>query len=427
MKSKKSRILIVLATLCLTLSGTVMNSAKASMLDQGYVNTCVDSGNNNSSSAKAGNNAPTAQTGSAGDNEKKVFDYMVQKEGFSGAGAAGATGNGAVESGFNPKADNGDCGGIFQWGYTATNGIRLNHGGCSPTDKSTWTFDNEMSNMDYELHHGYKKVAQEVGNADDPVKAADMWRIDYEQCGDQGAAQREQDAQQAYAQYGGANIKANSALLAAAGTSNGAGSDGGNSQSNSGQSSNPDCNNSSGSDAGQVSGDIVKNARALMGWFHYSQGNRTNFMSGGKKPDELKSKSDLNKDGNADCSSFVWLVLKESGYSVPANVGWYTKTMADDAKGPHKWFKQIDPKDAKPGDVIIVNEGSGEGSNGHTAIITSNWQGYDNTKCINEGGDDQTMFHNDGVCEDTIRKQFWTMLDNGDVTIAEPVKASNSK
>lgn len=209
-----------------------------------------------------------------------------------------------------------------------------------------------------------------------------------------------------------------------AGAGNAAASDGANSSGN----NNPACDNVGNADgSGQVSGDIVKNARALMGWFHYSQGNRTNFMSGGKKPDDLKSQSDLNKDGNADCSSFVWLVLKESGYSVPPNVGWYTKTMADDAKGAHKWFKQIDPKDAKPGDVIIVNEGSGEGDNGHTAIISSNWQGYDNTKCINEGGDDQTVFHNDGVCEDTIRKQFWTMLDQGEVVIAEPVKANNSK
>lgn len=207
-----------------------------------------------------------------------------------------------------------------------------------------------------------------------------------------------------------------------AGDGNAASSDGANSSGN----NNPACDNGGNSDgSGQADGDIVKLARSLMGWFHYPNPDRHNVQMV-TKDGKLNSKDDLKKDGITDCSGFVWLVLKLAGYSVPPAMGWFTGTMAQDAKGPHKWFKQIDPKDAKPGDVIIVNEGSGEGENGHTAIITENWHGYD-TKCINEGGDDETVFHNDGVCEDTIQRQFGSMLQAGDVTIAEPVKASSSK
>ena len=207
-----------------------------------------------------------------------------------------------------------------------------------------------------------------------------------------------------------------------AGDGNAASSNGANSTGN----NNPACDNGGSSDGfGQADGDIVKLARSLMGWFHYPNPDRHNVQMV-TKDGKLNSKDDLKKDGITDCSGFVWLVLKLAGYNVPPAMGWFTGTMAQDAKGPHKWFKQIDPKDAKPGDVIIVNEGSGEGENGHTAIITENWHGYD-TKCINEGGDDQTVFHNDGVVEDTIQRQFGSMLQAGDVTIAEPVKASNSK
>src|SRR5699024_12725352 len=39
---------------------------------------------------------------------KTIFDFMTKKVGMSGAGAAGVVGNALVESGFNPKASNGD-------------------------------------------------------------------------------------------------------------------------------------------------------------------------------------------------------------------------------------------------------------------------------------------------------------------------------
>lgn len=194
------------------------------------------------------------------------------------------------------------------------------------------------------------------------------------------------------------------------------------SDSTNGSFENPYCSsgNQSSTSLSETSGSVVENARKMNGWFHYSQGNRYNFMKDGKSYKELKSIDQLNKDGNTDCSGFVWLVLKVSGYKVP-ETPWTTPQQESDATGSHQYLQKIDPKEAKAGDVIIVNVGGGSGSMGHTAILTENWKGYD-TKCINEGGDDETVFHHDGVCEDTIQRQFGSLVDNGRVTIARPIK-----
>lgn len=444
MKSKKSRILIVLATLCLTLAGTVMSSAKASMFDSGYVNTCVSDGNSDNKTESGSNPTTSGATGTwtqqgsqAYNNAKKVFDYWAGK-GFSGASAAAVVGNVGTESmhEFDPTivqggghsndpASAGNAGyGLYQF----TPGAKLKQipGYTGPT------VDNENDCMwnGYQgaaISNGVKNYSglKDLGGGDDINKATELWEQKVEAAGTPNMADRISGAQKAYSMFGGSNIKANSALLAGAGTANGTGNNGGVSQSNSGNSSNPDC---PGSNSGNAipgdNGSVVSIARSLMGWFHYPHPDRHNVQMC-TKDGKLNSKDDLKKDGITDCSGFVWIVLKLAGYNVPQGMAWFTGTMAADAKGPHKWFQQIDPKDAKPGDVIIVNEGSGVGGNGHTAIITENWHGYD-TKCINEGGDDETVFHNDGVCEDTIQRQFGSMLQAGDVTIARPVK-SNGK
>lgn len=444
MKSKKSRILIVLATLCLTLSGTVMSSAKASMFDSGYVNTCVSDGNSDNKTESGSNPTTSGATGTwtqqgsqAYNNAKKVFDYWAGK-GFSGASAAAVVGNVGTESmhEFDPTivqggghsndpASAGNAGyGLYQF----TPGAKLKQipGYTGPT------VDNENDCMwnGYQgaaISNGVKNYSglKDLGGGDDINKATELWEQKVEAAGTPNMADRISGAQKAYSMFGGSNIKANSALLAGAGTANGTGNNGGVSQSNSGNSSNPDC---PGSNSGNAipgdNGSVVSIARSLMGWFHYPHPDSHNVQMC-TKDGKLNSKDDLKKDGITDCSGFVWIVLKLAGYNVPQGMAWFTGTMAADAKGPHKWFQQIDPKDAKPGDVIIVNEGSGVGGNGHTAIITENWHGYD-TKCINEGGDDETVFHNDGVCEDTIQRQFGSMLQAGDVTIARPVK-SNGK
>ena len=54
---------------------------------------------------------------------------------------------------------------------------------------------------------------------------------------------------------------------------------------------------------------------------------------------------------------------------------------AQDAKGSHKYLKEVKSSDAKAGDVVIVNVGSGVSNNGHTAILLEDWKGR-STKII---------------------------------------------
>lgn len=110
------------------------------------------------------------------------------------------------------------------------------------------------------------------------------------------------------------------------------------------------------------------------------------------------------------------VTLNKAGYKVPANMGWFTGSMASDAKGSHQYLKQISENDAKAGDIVIVNQGAGAGNNGHTAILLGKWQGKE-TKIIQEGGD--TSGH---VNEGKFGTSFSTLLDGGDVVLARPVK-----
>ncbi len=64
-------------------------------------------------------------------------------------------------------------------------------------------------------------------------------------------------------------------------------------------------------------------------------------------PDLGSDLKNPSKTGGTDCSGFVWLALNKAGYKVPANMGWFTGTMASDAKGSHQYLKQISENDAK--------------------------------------------------------------------------------
>lgn len=153
-------------------------------------------------------------------------------------------------------------------------------------------------------------------------------------------------------------------------------------------------------------GNVLKVAKSLIGYFHYSQPLRTQFGSV-ESPD---------KNGYADCSSFVWLVLTKAGYKTPANVGWFTGSMTSDARGAKQYLQEVSPSDAKAGDVVIVNLGSGVGNDGHTAILAEDWHGL-TTKIVEQGG----MNHN-GVGEGQVDLSFSYLLNGGDICLARPVK-----
>ena len=161
-------------------------------------------------------------------------------------------------------------------------------------------------------------------------------------------------------------------------------------------------------DSGSSDSNIVQTAQKMKGYFKYGQSHPS--------PDLGSDLKNPNKSGTTDCSGFVWLTLNKAGYKVPDNMGWFTGSMASDAKGSHQYLKQISESEAKAGDIVIVNQGAGAGNNGHTAILLGKWQGKD-TKIIQEGGD--TTGH---VNEGKFGTSFSTLLDGGDVVLARPVK-----
>lgn len=337
---------------------------------------------------------------------KSIFDFLVKKEGFSGAGAAGAVANASRESSFNPKAYNpgGQVAGIFQWsldgsinGGTGGKG-RISSGGYISGDgKRGLNLKNQLKLIHHELHHGYSAVRPLVGKATDPYQAAQDWSAKYEGValsdGQTKLSQLKTDAQKAYRMFGGSKYKSNNSLLGSA--ANGADS------SASDQSGDDECDD--GSDIGN-GGPLLTEAKKLLGYFTY----------GGHGPASYGGWKHPNKNGQTDCSGFVWLAMKRAGYPV-GNDAFSTPAMEADARGSHKYLKQISAKNAKPGDVIIMNVGGGSGQNGHTAIIAGKYKGYQ-TKIIEMGGTNNGHIHTSN-----IHDSFLSLIPNARITWARPV------
>lgn len=337
---------------------------------------------------------------------QSIFDFLVKKEGFSGAGAAGAVANASRESSFNPKAYNpgGKVAGIFQWSLdgsinAGTGGKgRISSGGYISGDgKRGLNLKNQLKLVHYELHHGYSAVRPLVGKATDPYQAAQDWSAKYEGValsdGQTKLSQLKTDAQKAYRMFGGSKYKSNNSLLGSA--AKGADS------SASDQSGDDECDD--GSDIGN-GGPLLTEAKKLLGYFTY----------GGHGPASYGGWKHPNKNGQTDCSGFVWLAMKRAGYPV-GNDAFSTPVMEADAKGSHRYLKQISAKNAKPGDVIIMNVGGGSGQNGHTAIIAGKYKGYQ-TKIIEMGGTNNGHIHTSN-----IHDSFLSLIPNARIIWARPV------
>lgn len=157
----------------------------------------------------------------------------------------------------------------------------------------------------------------------------------------------------------------------------------------------------------QPNNDIVSIARSWLGWFYYVQLHPSADLGDLNNP---------NKNGGTDCSGFIWLVLNKAGYRVPANMQWYTGSMTSDARGNRQWLTEINASQSRAGDVIIYNQGSGAGNNGHTAILLEPYKG-DTTQIIEMGGDSRYS----GVNVSTIGYAFGSLL-SGDRCLARAVK-----
>ena len=132
-----------------------------SIIDCDTSNRSNGGSDSSSSSSSSGNS--TAPGDFQGEVATKVFDFLTQEIGFSGAGAAGALAVAYRESNFRLDAQNpgGGVAGIFQWsGFSnGVNGNRItSEGSIKAGDTSTLTLENQLKLIKYELSNGYRKA-----------------------------------------------------------------------------------------------------------------------------------------------------------------------------------------------------------------------------------------------------------------------------
>ena len=171
---------------------------------------------------------------------------------------------------------------------------------------------------------------------------------------------------------------------------------------------------------------IVKEAKSWIGKFHYLGKNTPTSVRFFPDVKDLSDRSSIPTDHETDCSGFVWFVLTRVGIKVPK---FYTGDMENYAKAGTNHLKKIDKEDALPGDIVIMNVGSGAGGNGHTAILTTKWRGsYSNTNIVEMGGYNEDK--SDDVNTTSIEKSFKSLIDGGArITFARVtgLKKSSSK
>ncbi|WP_314576448.1 phage tail tip lysozyme [Enterococcus gilvus] len=312
---------------------------------------------------------------------KSVFPEITPE------GVSGMDGNFQQESRIDPKSvqsSNPTSGhGIAQWSGTRCTAL-MDY--AKEKGKNWDDLDLQVAFMITELK-GAHKGALEALRESDVQKATLEWEETFENAGNLQIENRVEYANHWYAVFGTNDPASDSTI------------DGGDSDGQAIPCDDSDTDNN----------DIMSVAKGWLGWFHYPHPDTHSVAQIGG--DALKP----DKEGTTDCSGYVWLVLNKANYKVPADMGWFTGTMTSDAREGHQWLKEVPENEAKAGDVVIVNQGSGIGGNGHTGILTEKWNGKA-TKIIQEGG------NGDSVNIDTFGNSFMSLLNGGDICLARPIK-----
>lgn len=325
------------------------------------------------------------------ENAKKLYDFFIKEYGATPQGASGALGNMTQESQLSPDAVEDKSRalsghGLAQWTAERTTNL-MNF--AKDKDKSWDNFGLQIEFMDSELK-GSEKGAVKALQSNSVIDATTQWQVLYERAGDPQMGNRLSYAQKWFAEFGTSDPVASDTI--------------GNASDGALESSNLACDDGSGTTSNNS---IVKAGESMKGYFYYVQQHPSADLG-----DDLLNP---NKNGGTDCSGFVWLALKKAGYKVPENMGWFTGSMASDARGAHKYLTEISEKNAKAGDIVIVNQGAGAGNNGHTAILLEDWKGKD-TNILEQGGGDSK------VNEGKFGVNFATLLNGGDVVLARAHK-----
>ncbi|MDT2525140.1 phage tail tip lysozyme [Enterococcus raffinosus] len=322
-------------------------------------------------------------------NAKSLYDTFIKEEQATPQGGAGALGALEFESRLNPKAENPSSGayGIAQWLGSRLDEL-TNLAKSKGKEKSDLGVQVQL--LLKELNDPYYKKAKDGLKLTDVHDAQKEWLLWFEGLSGDPSQwhldERNAMADKWFAKFGTSDPAGGSAIGNAT----------------DGEQNTLDCSSNSG-DGGEIL-DVAKN---WLGYFYYVQLHPSSDLgSDFKNP---------NKSGGTDCSGYVWLVLNKAGYKVPQNMGWFTGSMTDDARGSHHYLKEVSEGEADAGDIVIVNQGAGAGNNGHTAILMEKWHGK-GTKIIEQGGT------GDSVNTGTFGDSFMSLLDGGDVCLARAIK-----
>lgn len=123
-----------------------------------------------------------------------------------------------------------------------------------------------------------------------------------------------------------------------------------------------------------ANGNIAKTAERMIGYFNYGQVRPVaNYVT--KAGHQLHDINDVDPNGMTDCSGFVWLTLKVSGYNVGGFAAGSTENMRTLSGGWGNVLEEIPQDQARAGDIVVVSDGIGNA--GHTGILDGDYYGND--------------------------------------------------
>lgn len=314
-------------------------------------------------------------------NNAKAVAKKLKSMGFSGIAIAGIMGNLAQESGFKTQVLNGtgDGGkGLMQWTgnrRTELEDFAKSKGMDSGSLKlQLMMMENDLKKKNFWVS-AYKPISPKILNhAKDPADAAMRFYLSQFEAGaghatdpDGSGSRRQAFAQQAYSTFHLSGIKGDDSKLESL-------LGGGNAAVANANSANAEnlnginCKTGS-SEPGSAHG-IAGYALKMIGWFNYSQPQRTQFAKSGG-PFGVKSLSDVNKDGYVDCSSFSWLCGRLAGYRMSPNFVFATGAVLSDPSSCG--LKEVPAKDAKAGDFGVNSD--------HMVVLVGSYKGANTIVC----------------------------------------------
>lgn len=222
---------------------------------------------------------------------------------------------------------------------------------------------------------GKAPTFRDFAHLSDPEDACKAW--DAAEIGNpNNMSGRIANAKKAYQLFDGAKYQANDSLLGdgstASANDNSAAAEKANAQ---------NCAQGGGHAGVATANGIAGYAQKMIGWFHYSQTQRTDFAKDGNWKG-VKSLDQVKKDGHVDCTSFAWLCGRLAGYRLNGD-SWPFTTMAvygkSDGELAQEGLKEVPANEAKAGDFAMNSE--------HGVVLVSDYKGASTMVC-DDGYDD---------------------------------------